>query len=296
MTKRWGRVARWAAPVRILVFLGLLGMCWLPLAAPIALLVPDDNTVTIITMSLLFVAFLVFVPIWGRSVHGEARPLRRYGLVGSKQNGLELLAGLVLGTVSLLAMFGVQAGLGWLEWRSAAPSLPGVILEGLLVSLGVGLAEELVFRGWILDELDRDYSPRTALWSNSLLFAALHFLKPIPEMIRTFPQFPGLVLLGLALVWARRSTVSAASASTHKTAQPPTAGRLGLPIGLHAGLVWGYYIMQVGELIQYTNRVPVWLTGIDGNPLAGAIGLLFLAGITLLIYLMYRRSHSRIPG
>jgi uncharacterized protein len=284
-------MARWSAPARILVFLGMLGVGWLPLAVPIALWLPDENTVTILTMSLLFVTFLGFVPIWGRSVHGEARPFRRYGLEWSRRNGLELLAGLILGLISLLVVFGVQAGLGWLEWRSGAPSLPGVVLEGLLVSLGVGLAEELVFRGWILDELDRDYSPSTTLWSNSLLFAALHFLKPIPEMIRTFPQFPGLVLLGFALVWAKRSTISAVS--TRRTTPLPRSGRLGLPIGLHAGLVWGYYMIQVGELVQYTNPVPEWLTGIDGNPLAGAIGLLCLGGITLL---MYHRSHFRIPN
>jgi membrane protease YdiL (CAAX protease family) len=274
------KVAQWAAPVRILVFLGMLAVCWLPLAAPIALLLQDANTVTIITMSFLFVVFLVFVPVWGRSVHGERRIFRRYGLVLSWQNGRELLVGLALGLASVLAMFGVQAGLGWLEWRPLSQTLPSIVFEGGIVALGVGLAEELVFRGWILDELDRDYAPRTALWSNSLLFAALHFLKPIPEMIRTFPQFPGLVLLGLALVWAKRSTAVMTKPDQTKQNQFTQSGRLGLPIGLHAGLVWGYYIIQVGKLTQFTNQVPEWLTGIDGNPLAGAIGLLFLTILT----------------
>ncbi|PSB08099.1 CPBP family intramembrane metalloprotease [filamentous cyanobacterium CCP2] len=263
--------------------MGLLAVCWLPLALPIALLVQDANTETIITMSLLFVAFLVFVPVWGRSVHGENRIFRRYGLVLSWRNGRELLLGLGLGLSSLFLMFGLQAGLDWLTWQPSS-TLLGVILEGGIVALGVGLAEEVVFRGWILDELDRDYQPSTALWGNSLLFAALHFLKPLPEMIRTFPQFPGLVLLGLALVWAKRSTISLPWADA-----PLHQGRLGLPIGLHAGLVWGYYIIQVGELVQRTHPVPEWLTGIDGNPLAGAIGLLFLATLATL---MYHRSRN----
>ncbi|MFM7906623.1 MAG: LPXTG cell wall anchor domain-containing protein, partial [Microcystis sp.] len=34
--------------------------------------------------------------------------------------------------------------------------------------------------------------------------------------------------------------------------------------------------LNVGQLIKYTGTVPDWLTGIDKNPLAGVMGLLFL--------------------
>ena len=72
------------------------------------------------------------------------------------------------------------------------------------------------------------------------------FLKPIAEVIRTFPQFPGLVLFGLTMVWAKRGCRQ----------------RLGICIGLHAGLVWGYYILNVGELIEYPQKVSPWITGV----------------------------------
>lgn len=70
-------------------------------------------------------------------------------------------------------------------------------------------------------------------------------------------------MLGLILVWARRKN----------------EGRLGLSIGLHAGLVWGYYVVDVGELIHYTDAISPAITGIDGNPIAGVMGWLFLVGI-----------------
>lgn len=54
---------------------------------------------------------------------------------------------------------------------------------------------------------------------------------------------------------------------------------LGYPIGLHAGLIWGYYIVNVGGLSEYTGRVPEWVTGIDKNPLAGLMGLILLGAI-----------------
>lgn len=268
------RFAHYPAPARIVAFLLLVLSVWLPFAAPIALLFQDANQVTILTMSLMIVVFLLLIRIWGKAVHGDRRILQTCGLVFSKRNGQELLLGLAIGLVSLFLLFLVQSSLGWVAWQSMSPSL-GVVLEGGVMALAVGFAEELVFRGWIYDELRRDYSSKTVLWANSLIFACLHFIKSPAEIIRTFPQFPGLVLLGLALVWAKRST-----AFPYPTADPRCPqGKLGLSIGLHAGLVWGYYIVNVGNLVRYSDRVPVLLTGIDRNPLAGIMGLLFLSSL-----------------
>ena len=68
--------------------------------------------------------------------------------------------------------------------------------------------------------------------------------------------------------------------------------RLGLS-GLHAGLVWGYYIINVGELVRYSGSVPDWVTGINGNPLAGAIGLLFLSVLAVGMRQMSEQSKGR---
>jgi hypothetical protein len=52
-------------------------------------------------------------------------------------------------------------------------------------------------------------------------------------------------------------------------------------MGLHGGLVWGYYILNVGELVKYSDIVPTWITGIDHNPLAGIMGIFFLSILVL---------------
>jgi len=137
--------------------------------------------------------------------------------------------------------------------------------------MALGTAEELLFRGWLWDELRRDYSFRISLGVNTLIFATLHFLKPLEAMVKSLPQFPGLVLLGLILIWAKQRS----------------QGKLGLSIGLHAGLVWGYYLINVGNLVTYTGVVPDWVTGVGKNPLAGLVGLGFL-GVTAGI--MRKRS------
>lgn len=269
------QIARNPTLVRLGIFVGILLLFWLPIAVPIYLVLGSDrNLTTILTMGWLFIAFLLLVRLWGQWVYRQPRLLQQYGLRGSWQNFTEGLQGLGIGLFLTFGLFLVQRMLGWLEFQNLSVALVRIIGEGLLSAIAVGFAEELVFRGWFLDELQRDYSPQTTLWVNAFVFALAHFLKPLVEIIRTFPQFLGLLLLGLTFVWAKRSQ----------------QGRLGLAIGLHAGLVWGYYIVNVGQLIQYREQISPWLTGINNNPLASLTGVIFLLGLAL-----WMQARSRSP-
>jgi uncharacterized protein len=270
------RVKNYPAPGRMLVFLLVLILLWLPGAALIYgyfmstnqnLEDPGvKNLLSIFIMGLLGVEFIAFLPWWGRRVYQCSNLFSRYGLVITNQNGLFLFKGLVMGLASNFALFIIQGLLGWLTWQP--PSLPmlQLILEGSATALGVGLAEELFFRGWMLDELEQDYSARVALIADAGLFALLHFLKPIPAMIESLPQFPGLCLFATMLIIAKRQH----------------GNLLGISIGLHAGMVWGYYIINVGNMVKYSGRVSDWITGISGNPLSGLLGLIFL-GISAIV-------------
>jgi uncharacterized protein len=149
---------------------------------------------------------------------------------------------------------------------------------GWLVLAGLIPGTALVFI--IFGLLERDYSPRVALWVSSLIFALVHFIKPWEVIQRMWFALPALLFLGVALVWAKRSTRSVKKAQRHL---------LGLPIGLHTGLVWGYYVISVGQLVSYNNTVPEWITGIDRNPLSGVLGCVSMGAIALML----RRSATR---
>jgi len=254
------------APIRILSFLLILLLIWLPVAFPVKLWFGNYQTfVTIIAMGWLFCLFMILVKITGQWIYGQSKPYQAVGFIWSKRNGQEILKGLMIGLILTFSLFVLQGMLGWLSWQENASPFWQLIPEGALIGIGVGITEEAVFRGWLLNELERDYSLRIALWVNSIIFAIAHFLKPLDVIIKTLPAFPGLIMLGLILVWARRKN----------------QGRLGLPIGLHAGLVWGYYVVDVGELIRYTDAVSPAITGIYGNPIAGVMGWIFLLGLSL---------------
>jgi len=268
-------IRRLPAGLRIIVFTLILLLLWLPIALPMYALIGDRNLVGILTLLVLYAEFIWLVRRWGKLVHRQSQMLWHYGLEWTPRLGRDLGAGLAVGLGCVALLIGVETLLGWVSWRSPGPGLGRVILEGLVVAVALGFAEELLFRGWMLDELQRDYAPVVVLWANAILFAALH--------LRLW-TFPALVLLGVALVWAKRSR--------GEWVLGKRRDHLGLPWGLHSGLVYGNYILEVGKLITYTGKAPEWMTGLDRNPVASVMGLALLGGLALGMW-QWARSQTR---
>ncbi len=254
----WSWIRSLRSPWRIGVFLGLL---LLSVAPPVGLLWLGWPGLRDLLWIPLYIALLAWLWIWGHRVRGQLHPYGDYGLPPSQPVGLAIGIGCLWGLAGLLLFFWIEGALGWLVWQPISGSqiwLP--LLSGLGLGLGVAWVEELLFRGWLWNELRDDHGPGWASGSSSLIFAIAHFLKPWQEILRTWPQFPGLMLMGWVLIRARHLT----------------PGQLGSAIGLHAGWVWGITWVNTLDWVAYTDQVPEWITGIEGNPLAGVVGLVFL--------------------
>jgi membrane protease YdiL (CAAX protease family) len=170
-----------------------------------------------------------------------------------------LVRGLIK-AVLLLAL--VLAGLGLagqIQWQ---PQLsPGLLLNALALGLGVGFAEELLFRGWLLGELNLLIGKQRALWLQAVLFSLVHTRFNLPPL-QLLGLLIGLLLLGLALGLQRRAD----------------GGLLWGAIGLHGGLVGGWFLLHQG-LATISPSAPAWLMGPD-NPIGGLVGCL---GLVLLL-------------
>jgi membrane protease YdiL (CAAX protease family) len=248
--------------------------CWLPLVAILAKVLnwrleqpfPPEQKIPLL-VSLYLLAPLI---IWGFAGLG-IESLADYGLVGDISILGSLLLGFTLGLSSLGVVFAGQFLLGWCAWqKSNIHLIPGVLLPISLVALFVGGIEELVFRGFLLTNLERDYSIWSAAIVSSLIFSLLHLIW---EQKETIPQLPGLALMGMVLAWAR----------------VVDGGSLGLAWGLHSGWVWAIALIDTAELISYPGQVSEWLTGKNKKPLAGLVGIIciLLTGAILYIYQAY---------
>jgi hypothetical protein len=211
----------------------------------------------------------ISLPLRLRRAWGTSHPWSALGLNASWP---ALLRSLLRGLIKALLLLGlVAAGLalaGQLSWQ---PRLtPGLLLNGLLLGLGVGFAEELLFRGWLLGELSLLLGAQRGLWLQAALFSLAHTRFNLPPLL-LLTLLGGLLLLGLALGLQRRAD----------------GGLLWGAIGLHGGLVGGWFLLQQG-MVTINPTAPTWLIG-PANPIGGVLGWLGLG----LLLLARRRWWSR---
>lgn len=268
--KRYRRLASGPLPWRLIIFFGWLVILWVPLASllyGVGVLVNQLDIASTVALVMLYLCFMTNAWLWGRWLNGWRSPFNVYGLVLGGSFGVDAVLALLFGLGLVAGLFGVEVLLGWASF--APQPVVAIALEGLAVGLAIGFAEELLFRGWLLAELNTGLSRLGCIVWSSLIFAMVHFIKPLPEVLQTSPQFLGLFLLGVILAIWRYMRCRAFPS-------------LALPMGLHGGLVWGYYIVDVADLVTPSGQVPEWVTGIHGNPLSGILGVTILGCVGLL--------------
>jgi len=260
------------------------------------------------TQKLAFVStlYLVFLGVFWGVTQVEQTNLRDYGWVWGINFWIQIGLGVLIGTIGVGILVGLELVWGWVLWRGLPvddqrdnlesqaenqgenqekiikkglekklkSALSLVILPIVLPTLAIALlisgVEELIFRGVFLTILQQDYSLWVAAIISSIIFALLHLIW---EQQETLPQIPGLWLMGMVLVVARLAA----------------ADSLGLAIGLHTGWILAIATIDTAQLLQYpnsTNSSKPWLIGYYNKPLAGIMGLslLFCTGLILQIF------------
>lgn len=252
----------------------LYGIGWVlaSMLTPLGLL---QANVAPVGTALSLVLFLALQPRWIRLRWQLRHAWRALGLLDTARDGRPSFASAMgrglLWACLLLSLIVVPILLGsWGHWLGEWSI--GQLLDALVLTLGVGLAEELIFRGWLWGELDRLLGETTALIAQAVLFSLAHVVALVNLLIRqgALPMISlvlGLFLLGLALGLRRRLD----------------HGSLWGAIGLHGGLVGGWFLLQGGWL-QISPGAPLWLigpvmnpTGMETHPLGGALAIVALS-------------------
>lgn len=243
----------------IVIFFVAWVITWLPIALPLAKLI-DYQIATPLTVKqkiLFLVSLYPLAPlIMWLIIRQEGFSFAQLGV--SEEMFISLLRGLVLGLATLIIVFFLESILGLVNWHwENRQKLLAVAPSILVLALAIALVEEIVFRGFIVRELSRDYSYWLAAIISSLIFALMHLVW---ERKTTLPQIPGLWLMGIVLV----------------TAVLVDNGSLGLAWGLHTGWIWGLSCLDSAQILTYSQPEHPWLTGINQEPLAGVAGILCL--------------------
>jgi membrane protease YdiL (CAAX protease family) len=205
----------------------------------------------------------------------------------------EAAIGLALGVVTMLAIVGLMAALGLLEWRSDAPvgtgALAKLVAARLASGLAVALIEETFVRGAMFTAIQRESGTRMAVILTSILFSASHFFGKVRIPAEQVTAWSGVGLItGTLHAFADPLSIAdaflclAAVGAVLAIVRAET-GNIAATLGLHAGWVW---VMLVAH--EMTQPAP-------GSPLRfllsqfdGFVGWLVLAWTALMGVALWR--------
>lgn len=245
-------------------------LLWLPIGAFLLLItrqrpsfpVPPEQKIP------LLVSLYVFAPgiLWLYAHRIADTTLTAYGWIWSQElaAGLLLGVGIGIGGVGLLSGVQLAASLSTVQlnktsWTAGA----GIALAAGCLTLFISAIEELIFRGFVVNQLQMSYSMAAVVLISSIIFALLHLVW---DGAAGALNLPGLVLMGAVLVIARWAS-----------------GGLGLPCGLHWGWIWGLAWLDTTGIVTQRPDAPIWLVGRSNQPLTSplVLGLLGLTGLLI---------------
>ena len=262
-----------------LLFVPLLLLpAWL-LTRPLLWLGMDPATVRLLVSLVAFVLFLIGLPLRLQLVWGSTDPWRHLGIKAPFNKSIRaLLEGILEATLLLLGLSLVLLVLG--QARVGDGITFGQAVNAVAL-VGVGFAEELVFRGWLWGELQLRLNWIPAAVAQAVVFSVLHTRFDQGWAI-PLGLLPGMFVLGLVLAGQRSKD----------------GNLLAGAVGLHGGLVAGWFALQSG-LLNLEPSIPIWLMGpnyspLDAppnyNPVGGLLGWLGL------VHLLRWRRHGLRPS
>ena len=259
-----------------ILFIPFLYICGWILATPIFLLGIDTENLSLIGTIFTFLIFIFSLPKWFKSRWGVINTWKLLGInkIGKNINlFIFFLRGFLLSIILISLILIPIIGTKWGYWIGTIS--PDTFINAIFLILGVGFAEELIFRGWLLEELKKQFGLKKAILGQAFIFSIVHIGFDLP-FLQMLSILTGLFLLGILLSLIRLKYKNS----------------LWGCIGLHGGLVGLWFITNNG-LLEISKNSPKWLVGpgtINTNPLGGIFGISLIAIFCFLNFRLLREK------
>ena len=255
-------------------------------------LLVDISFAGLLLFSTLITSLAITVSVFIARRLLDRRTFTSLGLLANRQAIIDLLFGFALTGLMMGFIYLVEWTFDWLEvdsfaWQAeSGGSMAASILVMLTVFFLVSWQEELLSRGYWLQNLSDGLNRSLGVLLSSAIFALAHLFNPNLSWL----AFLGLFLSGLFLAYSYLRTE-----------------QLWLPIGLHLGwnffegIVFGFPVSgnYTYQLVRQTTTGPELITGGAFGPEAGLILLpaLLLGTAGIHWYTMNRKptQHGK-PG
>tara|TARA_Y100001968_G_scaffold333849_1_gene400154 strand:+ start:5864 stop:6652 length:789 start_codon:yes stop_codon:yes gene_type:complete len=254
----------------LLLIPSLYVLGWL-IVQPLLILFEEisKSDISLIGTIVTFFLFLLVLPDWIRYRFNNSRVWIYIGINNKlNSNIFFFLRGLLIALALLLI---ILAPLILFQSEIIIPSIElDYFLNAILLGCGVGFAEELIFRGWLLEEMKYLFGHRLGMFLQAFIFSISH-IRFNMDLQSSFSLLFGLFLLGIILGIRRKMD----------------SGSLWGAIGMHGGLVGGWFLINT-LLAQVNLSSSIWMkaSGVtSSNPIGGGLAI-----IVMILIIFYQRK------
>ena len=224
---------------------------------------------SIIGTIITFLFFLILLPSWGKNRWKTNHIWSSIGLdFENKYRALEkFFNGFIFSFFLLLIFFLFILLFGWVDRVDYIKF--GSLINAILLIISIVFAEEVVFRGWLMEEMVLLFGLRKGIIFQSIIFSLAHYRSDI-GFINLIPFMIGLFLFGLVLTLRR--TID--------------KGSIWGCIGLHGGFVGIWYLID-SVMVVFSANTPYFFLGPSKNmvnPIGSFVGI-----IILLVTIFFQR-------
>ena len=253
----------------------LYGIGW-ALSQQLLLFNFEEENLSLIGTIITFFLFIFLLPYWFYIKRNKSSAWLLLGITKDKflKNFVNFSKGILFSLVLIILILVPLLQKNYISWIGEFS--PIILLKSIVLGLGVGFAEEIIFRGWLLEELKFEYGTKISIALQAIVFSFVHNLSN-DIFWNIIGLRLGFILLGifLSLVKIRDK------------------GSLWNCIGLHGGLVGIWFFINNG-LIEFKENTPSFLAGPFTQNIPNPIGSFSAILILLLLCIFYTVKSKKI--
>ena len=252
-----------------IIFIPLLYLIGWLLAQPLLLLNFAKENLSLIGTFFTFSLFIFLIPYW---FNFRWNIRNTWAMLGINKNNflrniIDFSKGILFSIVLITLILIPILRSNYITWIGEFSS--DILFNSILLGLFIGIAEELIFRAWLLEELKMEYGIKIAIITQALVFSLIH---PISD--NSFWN-----IIGLRLGWFFLAILLSLVRRKDK-------GSLWTCIGIHGGLVGIWFFINHG-LIKIADNTPSFLAGPFTQNVSNPIGSFFAIVILILLCILY---------
>jgi len=245
----------------------LYGIGW-ALSQPLLLLNFEEENLPLIGTIITFLLFIFFLPYWFFIRWNISSSWVLLGVTKQKflKNFVNFSQGILFALVLIILILFPLLQKNYIYWIGEFS--PIILLNSIALGLGVGFAEELIFRGWLLEELKFEFGTKISIVLQAIVFSFVHNLSN-EIFLNIIGLRIGYILLGIFLSLVR---------IRYKDS-------LWNCVGIHGGLVGIWFLINNG-LIEFKENTPTFLAGPFTENIPNPIGS-FSANLVLFLLCIF---------